>query len=203
MGDKLELLAAVFLPVVFVLTFSSFIADMTFRRAALILAAILPVVVWYMIRASVWYERHVWQARAEPPSADEAGFIAHPSLRSRSFACAADPHPHDWTGVVDGIYLSTTEDAAMLSVRIAPYIVVHTPSEFTVTNATLVAAAGRPPVALTGIAPGDHVRFSADLLRDAQKCLRTTGGTDDKADRDLGFVATFKRIELIQDPGAS
>jgi hypothetical protein len=203
MGGNLGVIAGAFLPLVFVLTFSSFIADMTFRRAALILAAILPVVVWYSIHSSSWYERHLWRERALPPPADEAAFIADPSLRSRSVACAADPHPRDWTGVVDGIYLSTTEDAAMLSVRIAPYIVIHTPSEFTVTNATLVAAAGRPPVALTGIAPGDHVRFAADLLRDAQNCLRTTGGTDDKADRDLGFVATFKRIELISDPGAS
>jgi hypothetical protein len=187
-------LVVAFLPIVGAFTVASFLSDLTFRRAAIIGAVVVSAVGWYLVRGSDWYRQETWQAAAGPMPPDEAAFTATPSPAARAFACGIQPSPVDWTGVIDSLYLSAAEDAAILNVRIGPTLVVRSPTDFSLNNKVLVPMADGPALTLTGLAVGDRVRFSADWLRDGKNCLRATGGTGERADPDLGFLAKFTRI---------
>jgi len=190
-----------FLPIVGAFTVASFLSDLTFRRATIIGAVVVSAVGWYLVRGSDWYRRETWQAAAAPMPQDEVGFTASPSPAARAFACGVEPSPVDWTGVIDSLYLSATENAAIISVRIGPTLVVRSPTDFSLNNKVLVAMADGPALALNGLTVGDRVRFSADWLRDGKNCLRATGGTSEHADPDLGFLAKFTRIERLAANG--
>jgi hypothetical protein len=198
------MIAVAMLPLILAIWGAAFLADLTFKTSAMIGAVILSVVLWYGYRHSAWREREVWTQQAVKLPPDEADFAKAASVREQraAFVCSADPAPRDWTGVVDAIYLSATANAAILTIRIGPELLVRTLSDFSVRPAVLVGAGGRPGD-LTTLAVGDHVRFSAELLRDGRHCLRTTGGGEKASDRDLGFLANFTRIERIEDAGAS